>query len=113
MDIVHELGEATVAEIRERMQGAPSNGAVRSVLRILVEKEHLVYEERGPRYVYSAAAPRGQAGRSALRHVLQTFFGGSVEGAMATLLELEDTKLTDEERARVQGIIERAAEEGR
>jgi predicted transcriptional regulator len=113
LDIVHQLGEATAAEIRGRMAEAPSDGAVRSVLRILVDKEHLVYREHGPRYVYSAAAPKSQAERSAMRHVLRTFFGGSVEGAMAALLELEDTKLTAEERARVLEIIERAEEEGR
>lgn len=112
MDIVYALGEATATEVREGMADPPTNAAVRSILRILVEKGHLEYEQDGPRYVYSPTAPQ-RARRSAMRHVLRTFFGGSVEGAMAALLELEEGALTAEERARIKRVIDRAAREGR
>ena len=113
MDIVHAHGQATATQIREHMDRPPTNAAVRSILRILVERNHLTYEQQGPRYVYSATEPAQRVRRSALRHVLRTFFGGSVEGAMAALLEMEESKLTDEDRDRVKRMIERAAEEGR
>ena len=113
MDIIHELSRGTAAQVRDSMADPPSNAAVRSVLRILLEKGHLTYEQDGPRYLYSPTAPRQRAGRSAMHHVLQTFFGGSVEGAMAALLEMDESKLTSEERARIRGLIERAQEECR
>lgn len=113
MDIVHGLGDATAADIRERMTDPPTNAAVRSTLRILVEKGHLEYREDGPRYVYSATVSGDRARRSALRHVLETFFGGSVQGAVAALLELEEARLLPEDRRRLKEMIDRAAREGR
>ncbi len=113
MDIVHESGRATAAGIRERMIDPPTDSAVRSVLRILVEKGHLASEYDGPRYVYSPTVSAQRARSSALRHVLKTFFGGSVEGAVAALLQLEDGKLTPDERARIRSLIDEASEEGR
>jgi len=112
MDIVHALGEATASQVRAGMADPPTNAAVRSTLRILVEKGHLTYEQDGPRYVYSPTAPQ-RARRSAMRHVLTTFFGGSVESAMAALLELDEASLTAGERARMKRLIDRAAREGR
>ena len=113
MDTIHELGDATAAQIRRRMTDPPTDSAVRSVLRILVEKGHLSSEYDGPRYVYSPTVPAQRARTSAMQHVLRTFFGGSVEGAVATLLQLEDGKLTPNERARIKALIDRASEEGR
>ena len=113
MDIVHELGDATAARIRERMTDPPTDAAVRSVLRILVEKGHLAHEYDGPRYVYSPTVSARRARSSAMNHVLKTFFGGSVEGAVAMLLQLEDRKLTPDERARIKALIDQAAQEGR
>lgn len=113
MDIVHELGRATAARIRESMADPPTDAAVRSVLRILVEKGHLARAYDGPRYVYSPTVSALRARRSAMRHVLRTFFGGSVEGAVAMLLQLEDTRLTPDERARIRALIDEASEEGR
>jgi len=112
MDIVHAQGEATASQVREGMADPPTNAAVRSILRILVEKGHLEYEQDGPRYVYSPTAPQRDR-RSAMRHVLRTFFGGSVESAMAALLELDEGSLTPDERARMKRLIDRAAKEGR
>ena len=113
MDIVHEAGTATAAQIRERMAEPPTYSAVRSVLRILVNKGHLVSEQDGARYLYSPTVPASRARLSAMRHVVKTFFGGSVEGAVATLLELEDARLSREERARIEALIDRASREGR
>ena len=113
MDIVHESGHATAARIRARLTDPPTDSAVRSVLRILVQKGHLASEYDGPRYVYSPTVPAQRARSSALQHVLKTFFGGSVEGAVAMLLQLEDTRLTPGERARIKALIDQASEEGR
>lgn len=113
MDIVHQLDMATAAQIRERMANPPSYSAVRSTLRILVEKGHLIGESDGTRHLYSATLPAALARQTALCHVVTTFFGGSVEGAVTTLLELEDGNLAPEERTRIRALIDRAAEEGR
>jgi len=113
VDIVHELGRATATRIREHMADPPTDAAVRSVLRILVQKGHLAREYDGPRYVYSPTVSARRARSSAMKHVLRTFFGGSVEGAVAMLLELGDTRLTPDERARIKALIDEAAEEGR
>lgn len=113
MDIIHELEEATASQIQERMEVPPSNSAIRSVLRILVKKQHLTFSQRGPVYVYSSTAPKSVTQKSAARHLLRTFFGGSVQGAIATLLDLDDTKLSAEEHARIKALIDQAAEEGR
>lgn len=109
MDILHELQQGTAAQIQKRMDAPPSNGAIRSVLRILVQKGHLRVEQDGPRYVYSPTEPLGDARRSAVGHLLHTFFGGSVQGVIATLLE--DTKLTEEEQVRIKTMIDQAAKE--
>ena len=113
MDVIHELEEATAVQIRERLESAPSDGAIRSILRILVSKKHLSIEERGPRYVYSSTKPTTKVRKSAMRHLLRTFFGGSVQGAIATLLELEGAELDQEEFDRIKKMISQAEEEGR
>lgn len=113
MDIVHERGEATATQIQGRMAEPPTNAAVRSILRILVEKEHLRYTQDGPRYLYAATVSGERARQSAMRHVLQTFFGGSVEGAVAALLELDESKITPAERKRLKQMIDQASREGR
>lgn len=111
MDIIHELGEATATQVQERLMDPPTNAAVRSVLRILVSKGQLTFEQDGPRYVYSAAAPPERARRSAMRHVVRTFFGGSVENAVAALLEVEG-QLSPAEHARIRALIDEARERG-
>jgi predicted transcriptional regulator len=113
MDILYESGGATAVQIRKRMSDPPTDSAVRSILRILINKGHLTRELDGPRYVYAPATPVPRASRSAMRHVLSTFFGGSVEGAVATLLKLREGDLTPAERERIKAMIDEAAEEGR
>lgn len=113
MDIVYAAGRPTAEEVREAMAEPPTNAAVRAILRSLVEKGHLRHEYDGPRYVYSPTMPRDRARRSALKHVLRTFFGGSVESAMAALLELEPAELTPSARERLKRLIDEAREDGR
>ena len=96
-----------------RWDAPPTDAAVRATLRILVEKGHLRYEQDGPRYVYLPTVPRAAAGRSALAHLVSTFFGGSAEGALVSLLELERNKLSDEQRAQLKRLIDHAASEGK
>ncbi len=113
MDILYESGGATAVQIRERLADPPTDSAVRSILRILVNKGHLERTPDGPRYVYSPTMPVPRARRSAMHHVLRTFFGGSVEGAVAMLLELREGDLTPSERERIKAMIDEAVEEGR
>lgn len=113
MDIVYTLGQATAAQVREAMPEAPGYSAVRAMLRILEEKGHLRHENDSNRYVYLPVRPRGQAARSTLRQVVQTFFGGSVEQTVATLLSAPETKLSAEELERLSALIEAAKKEGR
>src|SRR5262245_30408321 len=88
MDIVYRLGRATAADVRAEMPEPPTEAAVRTTLRILVRKGRLTHRYDGPRYVYSPTVEPEAARRSAFRHLLDTFFGGSARGAMAALLEM-------------------------
>lgn len=111
VDIVYARGHATAAEIRDAMRQPPTDAAVRSILRILVGKGHLKIKQDGPRYDYWPSVARARAQKSELRHILQTFFGGSTESAVATLLDLQP--LDDEAKARLKKLIDEASEEGR
>ena len=113
LDIIYAAGHATAADVRERMDDAPTDAAVRTTLRILVAKGHLRIEPDGPRYDYWPTVPRETARRSELQHVLRTFFGGSTESALATLLDLQAGQLGDDERKRLKRMIDAAAKEGR
>jgi BlaI family penicillinase repressor len=113
LDIVYARGHATAVEVREAMHDAPTDAAVRTTLRILVAKGHLRIEPDGPRYDYWPTVPRETARRSELQHVLRTFFGGSTESALATLLDLRPGELNEETRRRLKRLIDKAAKEGR
>src|SRR5437870_1044287 len=93
MDIIYQRGRATAAEVKEGLADPPSYSAVRALLAILVNKGLLKIEEDGPRYLYHPIKPRQQAGRSAIKQVMETFFEGSVESAVAALLDSKSTKL--------------------
>ncbi|MEQ8762615.1 MAG: BlaI/MecI/CopY family transcriptional regulator [Planctomycetota bacterium] len=110
MDIVYELGQATSAEILERLPDPPSAASVRTLLRILEERGHLRHTPDGPRYVYHPTVPRNRASRSALRHVLRTFFENRVTGVVETLLDIEGKNLSQEEVARLAELIEHIQE---
>ncbi|MEQ8762463.1 MAG: BlaI/MecI/CopY family transcriptional regulator [Planctomycetota bacterium] len=112
MDIVYARNQATAAEIREAMESPPSYSAVRATLRVLVEKGHVKHRQDGPRYVYLPTVPATRARQSALRHMLSTFFKGSVHSAVAALLDLKAGKLSNEELDRLSEMIEEARQEG-
>src|SRR5215203_808323 len=112
LDIVYARGHATAVEVREAMHEAPTDAAVRTTLRILVAKGHLRIEQDGPRYDYRPTVSRQTARRSALQHVLRTFFGGSTESALATLLDLDRAKLDDDARRRLKRLIDDASKRG-
>src|SRR5574341_241605 len=101
MDRLYELGRATAAEVMMALPGEPSYSTVRTQLRVLESKGHVRHEEEGLRYVYEAAVPRREARRSALRHVVDTFFDGSAEKVVGALLGGEGARITEEELARI------------
>ena len=113
MSVFHLLGRSTAAEVLAEMPDPPSYSAVRAMLRILEDKGQLKHEQEGPRYVYSTTMPVERAGRSALRDVVTTFFAGSAEEAVATLIDMNERKLSGEELDRLADLINRAREEGR
>jgi len=113
LDIVYARGHASAVEVREAMEDPPTDAAVRTTLRILVAKGHLRIVEDGPRYDYWPTVPADTARRSELQHVLRTFFGGSTESALATLLDLQAGALTDDTRRRLKRLIDKAAKAGR
>jgi BlaI family penicillinase repressor len=113
MDALYVLGRASSAQVRERMTDPPGYSAVRALLRILEEKGHVRHEEDGPRYVYLPVVPAARAQRTAVTHLVKTFFQGSAERAVSALIEHSDTKLSDEEIARIERIIAAARKKGK
>jgi predicted transcriptional regulator len=113
MDIVYARGEATAAAVHGELPDPPSYSAVRALLAILVEKGHLKHRSEKGRYIYAPTRRRAQVGRSALRRVLDTFFEGSLEKAVAALLHGEDANLSQEELQRLGQLIQQARKEGR
>lgn len=113
MDVVHRRGKATAAEIHAQLPDPPHAAAVRTLLRILEDKGHLRHEKDGPRHVYFPTVPRTVAQRSAVRHLIGTFFGGSRTAAVAALLEESDRPLSSDERAQLEAVLDRLRGEGR
>ena len=111
MDIVYQQGRAAAADVQAALPDPPSYSSVRTLLNILETKGHLKHIKDGPRYVYLPTRPRANAAKSALRQVMQTFFGGSVEQTVATLLSVSDTPLSADELARLSSLIESAKKE--
>jgi len=112
LDVLFRRKEATASEIQAEIPDAPGYSAVRALLRILEEKGHVRHREDGPRYVYLPVVEAEAARRSALRHVLDTFFEGSAAGAMAALLGEDGGKLSPEELARMEALIAKARRGG-
>jgi BlaI family penicillinase repressor len=113
MDILHRRSEATVAEIMEELPDPPTYSAVRSVLRILGEKDLIRYKEDGPRYVYYPAQDTEAARDDVLAHVVRTYFAGSPEQAVTALLRMSDVDMTDGDVERLRERIRRARQSGR
>ena len=108
MDVLYRQGRATAGEVMEALSGTPNYSTVRTQLRVLEEKGHVRHEEHGLRYVYSPAVPRHAARKSALRHLVETFFDGSAEGAVAALLGGEGSKLSDDELKRIGELVDKS-----
>jgi predicted transcriptional regulator len=113
MDVLYRLGRATAAEILAGLPDPPSYSAVRAMLRVLEEKKQIRHEEKDLRYVYLPIVPREKARRSAIAHLLNTFFDGSAEQAMAALLSVSAAELKPEDFDRLAALIEQARKEGR
>lgn len=113
MDALYRLGRATAAEIRACLAGAPTDSTVRTQLRVLEGKGHVRHEELGLRYVYMPTVPRHSARRSALRHLVDTFFDGSSAKAVAALLGGEAARVSDEELDRIARLVEGARKTSR
>lgn len=106
MDVLFQRGRATAADVQEAIPDPPSYSAVRALLRILEEKGHIKHEADGPRYVFLPRHDRDKARQSAMRHLVQTFFDGSVAQAAAALLD--QGQLSEEELGRLEHVIARA-----
>jgi len=113
MDALYRLGRATAAEIMAEMAGAPGNSTVRTQLRVLEAKGHVRHEEEGLRYVYLPTVPRHSARRSALKHLVDTFFDGSPTQAVAALLGGEAARLSDDDLARIAELLKGARSDTR
>jgi predicted transcriptional regulator len=112
MEIIYARGEASAAQVLEEMPDPPSYSAVRALLAILEQKAQLKHRSDQGRYIYAPTRRRARAGRSALVRVLETFYEGSLEKAVAALLQ-SDSRLTAEELQRLSELIEQARQEGR
>lgn len=113
MALLDRLGQATAAEIVEAMPEPLSNSAIRTHLRLLEVKGYVQHIQNGPRFVFLPTHPKHTAARSALRQVVQTFFGGSVEEAVSTLLSEADLEISEEELNRLSALIEQSREGGK
>lgn len=111
MDVLYRRGRATAAEVMDDLPGTPSDSTVRTQLRVLEEKGHVRHEEQGLRYVYAPAVPRHAASRSALKHLVDTFFDGSTEKAVAALLGADRRRVSSDELDRIADLIEKARKE--
>jgi BlaI family penicillinase repressor len=112
MDVIYRRGRATAAEVLEDIPDQPSYSTIRAKLKVLEDKGHVRHEEQDLRYVYLPTIPVDRAKRSALRHLLDTFFDGSAEQVVAALLDGSSTQLSNEELLRLSSIIENAKEQG-
>jgi predicted transcriptional regulator len=113
LDVVYRLGRATVAEVRAELPDPPTYSAVRGMLNLLRDKGHLTHVADGLRYVYLPVVDPSEARRSALAHVVRTFFAGSHADAASALLDLPDRKASREELARLSRLVQQAMKEGR
>jgi len=111
MDILYRRGRATASEVMEDLSGTPNYSTVRTQLRVLEDKGHVRHEELGLRYVYAPAVPRAAARKSALRHLVDTFFDGSAEQVVAAVLGGEAARLSDEDLNRIAALVAKARKE--
>jgi len=112
MDVVYRVGKVTAAEVLAELPDPPSYSAVRAMLRLLEEKGHIRHEQDGPRYVFLPTVNRDKARKSAMKHLVRTFFDGSTEDAVAALLQ-NDGGMSEDELERLSQMIDSAKKEGR
>lgn len=112
MDILYRRGRATAAEVMEELPGSPHSSTVRTQLRVLEEKGHVRHEDEGLRFIYAPAVPRHAARKSALKHLIETFFDGSTEKAVAALLGADAARLAEDELERIAELIDKARKDG-
>ena len=112
MDIVYRRGRATAAEVLEDLPDKPTNSAVRGMLRLLEEKGHLRHEYDGPRYVYLPTADPERVSKSAMRHLVRTFFDNSAGTAVAAMLGMYENRLADGDLDQLQKLIDQARKKG-
>jgi BlaI family transcriptional regulator, penicillinase repressor len=113
MEILYQRGKASASEVREAMEDAPSYSAVRAMLRVLEEKGHVRHQAEGLKYVYVPVIAREKAKRSAVKHLVDTFFSDSPDQVVAALLDVSARRLTREELDRMAEMIEKAKREGK
>jgi BlaI family transcriptional regulator, penicillinase repressor len=113
MDILYQRGKATAAEVKAAMDDAPSYSAVRAMLRVLEEKGHVRHETEGLRYIFVPSVNREKAKRSAVKHLIDTFFRDSPDQVVAALLDVSSKQLTNAELDRMAELIEKARREGK
>jgi predicted transcriptional regulator len=112
MDILYKRGKASAQEILDALPDPPTYSAVRAKLRVLEEKGHVRHQEESLRYVYLPVVARDAARKSALRHMVSTFFAGSVQETVAALLDLSAANLKSEDLDRISAMVEQAKKEG-
>ena len=112
MDVLYRRGRATAAEVMADLPGEPNYSTVRTQLRVLEDKAHVRHDEEGLRYVYAPAVPRHAARKSALKHLVETFFDGSAEQVVAAVLGGEASRLSDEDLERIGELIDKARKDG-
>jgi predicted transcriptional regulator len=113
VEILYQRGKASVTEVREAMADAPGYSAVRAMMRVLEEKGHVKHQAEGLKYVYVPTVTRDKAKRSAVKHLLDTFFADSPHQVVAALLDVSSTRLTSEELDRMSEMIDKARKEGK
>ena len=112
MDVIYRLEEASVNDVLERLPDPPSYSSVRTMIRLLESKGYLKHRSEGTKYVYRPTQSRQTASRSAIRHVMKTFFSGSATDVVAAILDDASEKLTDEDLHRLERLIDKARKEG-
>lgn len=113
LDILYQKERATVYEVLQALPDPPSYSSVRALLRIMEEKGYVRHESEGNHYVFLPTYPRHNAARQAIKQVVQTFFGGSIAGAVATFLSEQKADLSEEEWEQLERLIAEARREGR
>jgi len=113
IDILYQLGKASASEVRDAMADAPTYSTVRALLRVLEDKGHIEHHNEGLKYVYAPLVKPDKAKRSAVKHLLDTFFRDAPEQVVAALLDVSSKRLTNEELDRMADMIEKAKREGR